>query len=78
MLARNRSKFTSINIPENEVTLDGDALLSEGQAEKEALIEQFKEFLEGVSNEKLMESEALLQEHMENQFKHIPMLPRIG
>lgn len=77
-LARNRSKFSSIAIPENEVTLDGDALLSEAQQEKEALVQQLQDFLETVSNEALMESEANFQQHLEDQFKHIPMLPRIG
>ena len=68
----------SIPIPENEVQLDYDALLSEAKDEKDSLIESLRDWLETVNNEALMESEANIQEHMENQFKHIPMLPRIG
>ena len=77
-LARNRSKFDTLKIPEDEVTLDGDQLIQESISEREALTEQLKEFLDSVSNESLMESEANFQEHLENQFKHIPMLPHVG
>ena len=49
-----RSKYSSMPIPDAEVTLDGDALKTEGREEKQQLLEELKEFLESVSlNEKL-------------------------
>ena len=49
-----RSKYSAMPIPDAEVTLDGDALKTEGREEKQQLLEELKEFLESVSlNEKL-------------------------
>jgi len=44
-----RSKYSSMPIPNGDVTLDGEALKSEGREEKSSLIEELKEFLESVS-----------------------------
>ena len=44
-----RSKYSSMPIPNGDVTLDGEALKSEGREEKANLIEELKEFLESVS-----------------------------
>ena len=44
-----RSKYSSMPIPDGEVTLDGEALKTEGREEKTQLLEELKEFLESVS-----------------------------
>ena len=44
-----RSKYSSMPIPNGDVTLDGEALKSEGREEKANLIEELKEFLDSVS-----------------------------
>ena len=44
-----RSKYSSMPIPNGDVTLDGEALKSEGREEKANLLEELKEFLESVS-----------------------------
>ena len=44
-----RSKYSSMPIPDGDVTLDGDALKSEGREEKILLSDELKEFLEAVS-----------------------------
>ena len=44
-----RSKYSSMPIPNGDVTLDGEALKAEGREEKANLIEELKEFLESVS-----------------------------
>lgn len=42
ILGRIRGKFGSLPIPDAEVTMDGDALLAEGQQEQQALIEELQ------------------------------------
>ena len=44
-----RSKYSSMPIPDGEVSLDGDALKAEGREEKANLLEEIKEFLDSVS-----------------------------
>jgi len=44
-----RSKYASMPIPNGDVTLDGEALKAEGREEKNALLDELKEFLESVS-----------------------------
>ena len=53
-----RSKYSSMPIPNGDVTLDGEALKSEGREEKANLIEELKEFLESVSLTEKMRAEA--------------------
>ena len=45
-------------IPDGEVTLDGDALKTEGREEKQQLLEELKEFLESVSLTEKLKAEA--------------------
>ena len=44
-----RSKYSSMPLPNGEVTMDGEGLKSEGREEKEQLLTELKEFLESVS-----------------------------
>ena len=44
-----RSKYASMPLPNGEVSLDGEALKSEGREEKDQLLTELKEFLESVS-----------------------------
>ena len=53
-----RSKYSSMPIPNGDVTLDGEALKSEGREEKSNLIEELKEFLDSVSLTEKMRAEA--------------------
>lgn len=68
-----RSKFQSIPIPNADLQLNGDALVIQGREDKEKLITQLKEFLETLTNVKLMEQQALLAESMQKQLKYIPI-----
>ena len=45
-------------IPDGEVTLDGEALKTEGREEKIQLLEELKEFLESVSLTEKLKAEA--------------------
>jgi len=53
-----RSKYSSMPIPDGEVTLDGDSLKSEGREEKTQLLEELKEFLDSVSLTEKLKAEA--------------------
>ena len=53
-----RSKYSSMPIPDGEVTLDGDALKTEGREEKQQLLEELKEFLDSVSLTEKLRAEA--------------------
>ena len=44
-----RSKYSSMPLPNGEVTMDGEALKAEGREEKQLLLDELKEFLESVS-----------------------------
>ena len=53
-----RSKYSSMPIPDGEVTLDGEGLKTEGREEKLQLLEELKEFLESVSLTEKLKAEA--------------------
>ena len=45
-------------IPDGEVTLDGEALKTEGREEKQQLLEELRDFLESVSLTEKLKAEA--------------------
>jgi len=53
-----RSKYASLPLPNGEVTMDGESLKAEGREEKDALLEELKEFLEGVTLSERARAEA--------------------
>lgn len=73
MLGLVRSKFQSIPIPNADLTLNGDALVTQGREDKEKLITNLKEFLDKLTTEKLMESQLSIAENMMKQLRMIPM-----
>ena len=68
-----RSKFQSIPIPNADLQLNGESLVSQGREDKEKLITQMKEFLENMTNAKLLENDALAAENLNKQLRYIPM-----
>lgn len=54
MLGFVRGKYSSIPIPNAEVTLNGSELVSQGQSEKEALVTQLREFLDKLTKEQML------------------------
>jgi hypothetical protein len=54
MLGQVRSKYSSVPIPNGEVTLNGSDLMSQGQTEKGELITQLREFLEKMTREQMI------------------------
>ncbi len=57
-----RSKYASLPLPNGEVSMDGEALKSEGREEKANLLEELSEFLEAVSKKE----QALTEQEVAN------------
>jgi hypothetical protein len=68
-----RSKFSNIPIPNAELQLNGENLVSTAREDKERLLTQLKEFLDTLTHAKLLEQDALLAENMQKQLRYIPM-----
>ena len=73
-----RSKFGSIPIPGAEVSMDGDALRSEGASEAEALIATLREDLEQSSRRNTMERENELTNYQQEMLNKNPLKIYIG
>lgn len=68
-----RSKFQSIPIPNADLQLNGESLLSQAKEDKEKLQTQMKEFLGQLTNQKLLEADALAAESLNKQLRFVPM-----
>jgi len=73
-----RSKFTTIPIPGESVTLNGPALLSQAQAEQEKLKENLKTILDELTYSKLMIEDATMMDAVNNIQKRIPLKVFVG
>ena len=78
MLGYVRSKYSSIPIPESDITLNGDALLSAAEAEKTSLIEELKEILDQFSRQNLLERKAAESEALQVEISRVPLRFYIG
>ena len=54
MLGFVRNKYSSVPIPNGEVTLNGSELVSQGQTEKGELLTQLREFLDKLTKESML------------------------
>lgn len=68
-----RSKFQSIPIPNADLQLNGESLVSTGREDKDKLVTQLKEFLSNLTRAKLLEVDALAAENMNKNLRYIPM-----
>jgi len=73
-----RSKFGSIPIPGESVTLDGKDLVTQAQTEQKDLREELKTILDELTYSKLMEADAKLMEDVNTLNKHIPLKVFVG
>ena len=73
-----RSKFSTIPIPGDSVTLDGAGLLSQAQSEQEKLREELKTTLDELTYTKLMAEDAALAESVNTINKMIPLKVFVG
>jgi len=68
-----RSKFQNIPIPNADLQLNGESLVSTGREDKDKLITQMKEFLANMTHSKMLENDALAAENLNKQLRYIPM-----
>lgn len=73
VLGRVRNKFQTIPIPGQDLTLDGDKLLAESREDQARMRDQFKEMLESLTYDKILEREANKGENLLKQLRLIPM-----
>ena len=78
MLGYVRSKYSSLPIPNAEITLNGSDLLSAAGTEKEGLISELKEILDTMSRQAQLERKAAEATAMQDQFNKIPLKIYIG
>ncbi len=73
-----REKYSTVPIPNSEVTLDGAALRAEAIQEKEILITQLRENLEAVSKKTIFEERAAQAQQQMDILKTVPLPIYIG
>jgi len=78
MLGQVRSKFSTIPIPGESVTLNGDKLISEGKEEQKELREELKTQLAEMTYTKLGEDTAKISEDAQKVQTYVPNLIFVG
>ena len=78
MLGYVRGKYSSVPIPNSEVTLNGSELVSQGQSEKDALIAQLREFLEKMTRESMATRQQAENDAMHEVLSKIPTKIYVG
>ena len=73
-----RGKYSTVPIPNSEVTLNGTELVSQGQSEKDALITQLREFLEKMTKESMMTRQQAENDAMNEVLSRVPTKIYIG
>jgi hypothetical protein len=64
-------------IPGNEISLDGDALISDANEMKNKLREELFDLLEKTNIETLSQKDSTLQDNLYQQLGQFPLLPTI-
>jgi len=78
LLGAIREKYNSVPIPDGDLQLDGAALRSEAQVEKDALITQLRENLEELSRIKVMENKKNESDHHQDMLRKVPLKLYVG
>lgn len=78
LLGSVRSKYQSIPIPGGETSLDGDALRSEAQQEKEQLITELREDLEVTSRSTTSEQLNQVSDNLQENLRKVPNFLYVG
>ena len=77
-LGQIRSKFATVPIPGESVTLNGSALISEGKDEQEKLREELKTTLAELTYAKMVESDASIVENNDKVLQKVPNYIFVG
>ena len=78
MLGLIRSKFATIPIPNESVTLNGPALVSEGKEEQNLLRDELKTVLDETTYPKLAEQDSSISDSAQNILKNVPPSLYVG
>jgi len=78
LLGAIREKYSTVPIPDGEVSLDGAALRAEAQVEKDALVEQLRQNLEEMSRKNVMENKAHESTHHQEMLRKVPLKLYVG
>ena len=78
MLGYIRGKYSTIPIPDSDVTLNQQDLLSSATADRTALIERLRTFFDETSRDKLLERRSLEGDYLEKELNKIPYTIFIG
>ena len=78
MLGYVRGKYSTIPIPNAEVTLNQGDLISSATADKQALIERLRLYFDNTSRQKLLEKKALEGDAQNKTLGQVPMTIFIG
>jgi len=78
LLGAIREKYSSIPIPDAEISLDGAALRAEAQTEKDELIKQLRENLEELSRKTQFENKKTESDFHQDMLRKIPLKLYIG
>jgi len=78
MLGYVRGKYSTIPIPNSEVTLNHGDLIAAATTEKTALIERLRAYLDETSRSKLLEKRAQESENLQKELSNVPYTIYIG
>ena len=78
MLGQIRSKFASVPIPGESITLNGTALISEGKEEQDKLREELKTTLAELTYQKVAEQESSMMETAGKTLEKVPNYIFVG
>jgi len=73
LLGLTRSKIKTIPIPNADLQLNGEELVSQGRDDQDRLVTNLKEFLNRLTNEELLKSQAAIAEYMQKMLQLTPM-----
>jgi len=73
VLGNIRSKFSTVPIPGNDLTLNGSDLVSRGREDQTKLNTELREMLESMTYDKIVETEATRAENIMKQLRMIPV-----
>jgi hypothetical protein len=73
-----RSKFTTIPIPNGDLTLNGPELIADARQDQDTMRQELKEILEETTYQNLLAKEAEMSENLNTSLKNVPMGIYIG
>ena len=78
MLGYNRGKYSTVPIPDQNVTLNQADLLSAATAERNALIERLRAYFDETSKQSLLERRSLESDYRNKEIANVPMVIFVG